>query len=169
MISTTYGPQLIQKIRLLILLFIIGLIISGLTALPLESELKVMHTVIKKSGVDNSLTKWIEHIYLGLHKTNSEFPYISYGTDWLAFVHLIIAIVFIGPLRDPINNIWVIEFGLIACLCIFPFAFVAGAVRGIPLYWQLIDCSFGFIGGLILWRCYRLIKTLTLIQGHPIN
>lgn len=156
------SPQSIQKIRILILFFMIGLVISGLTALPLEYELGVMQSILFKSGFDNSFTQWIEYVYLGLHKTNGEFPFISYGTDWLAFAHLIIAIVFIGPYRDPIKNIWVIEFGLIACLCIFPFAFLAGAARGIPLYWRLIDCSFGFIGGLILWRCYSLIKKLEI-------
>jgi hypothetical protein len=113
-------PQILQKIRVLILLFMIGLVISGLTAFPLEYELGTMHSFIIKSGVNNSFTQWIEYVYLGLHKTNAEFPFISYGTDWLAFAHLIIAMVFIGPYRDPIKNIWVIEFGLIACLCIFP-------------------------------------------------
>lgn len=155
-------PQILQKIRVLILLFMIGLVISGLTAFPLEYEIGLMHSIIIKSGVNNSFTQWIEYVYLGLHKTNAEFPFISYGTDWLAFAHLIIAMVFIGPYRDPIKNIWVIEFGLIACLCIFPFALVAGAVRGIPLYWRLIDCSFGLIGGVILWRTYSLIKKMEI-------
>jgi hypothetical protein len=158
------SPQLFQKIRFLILLFMIGLVISGLTALPLEYELGLMHSTITKSGVNNSFTEWIEYVYLGLHKTNAEFPFISYGTDWLAFAHLMIAIVFIGPYRDPIKNIWVIEFGLIACLCIFPFALIAGEVRGIPLYWRLIDCSFGLIGGVILWRGYKLIKKLAKVE-----
>jgi hypothetical protein len=158
------SPQLFQKIRFLILLFMIGLVISGLTALPLEYELRLMHSIITKSGVNNSFTEWIEYVYLGLHKTNAEFPFISYGTDWLAFAHLIIAMVFIGPYSDPIKNIWVIEFGLIACLCIFPFALVAGAVRGIPFYWRLIDCSFGLVGGIILWRGYKLIKKLATVE-----
>ena len=42
----------------------------------------------------------------------------------------------------------------------FPFAFIAGAVRGIPLYWRLVDCLFGFAGGLVLLFCYRDIRKL---------
>ena len=68
------------------------------------------------------------------------------GFDWLAFAHVVIAILFIGVLRDPVRNIWVVEFGMIACILILPFAFVMGHERGIPLWWQLIDCSFGVFG-----------------------
>lgn len=153
-------PFLIQKIRFLIRLVMIGLIISGITALPLESELKIMHDIVTTKAAGSSLAGWIAHVYLGLQETNLKYPFMSYGTDWLAFAHIIIAIAFVGPLRNPLKNIWVIEFGLIACLCIFPFAFIAGGVRGIPLYWRLVDCSFGLIGGLLLWKCYRLIKKL---------
>jgi hypothetical protein len=85
---------------------------------------------------------------------------MAYGTDWLAFAHLVIAVAFIGPLRDPVRNIWVIEFGLIACVAVFPLAFIAGSVRGIPFYWQLIDCSFGVGGGALLWICYGKVRSL---------
>ncbi|MDB6032636.1 MAG: hypothetical protein JWM16_2974, partial [Verrucomicrobiales bacterium] len=32
---------------------------------------------------------------------------------------------------------------MIACVAIIPYAFVFGAVRQIPIWWRLIDCSFG--------------------------
>jgi hypothetical protein len=91
---------------------------------------------------------------------NERYPFIAYGTDWLGFAHLIIAVAFIGPLRDPVKNIWIIEFGLIACMAIFPFAFIAGAIREIPVFWRLIDCLFGFAGGIVLLFCYRDISKL---------
>lgn len=146
------------KIKKLLLLFIAALIFSGLTALPIEGQLQIAHEFIDKWNLNTSLTQWINHVYTGVRDVNNHYPFIAYGTDWLAFAHIMIAIVFIGPLRDPVKNIWVIQFGLIACLCIFPFAFIAGAVRDIPIFWQFIDCSFGLIGGLILWKCYRLIR-----------
>jgi hypothetical protein len=59
-----------------------------------------------------------------------------YGTDWLAFAHLVIAVAFWGPLRDPVRNIWVIEWGMIACVGIVPLALFAGPVRDIPLWWS---------------------------------
>jgi hypothetical protein len=50
------------------------------------------------------------------------------------------------------------DFGLIACGLVVPFALVAGAVRGIPLYWRLIDCGFGMIAYVPLMICRRLIR-----------
>ena len=29
---------------------------------------------------------------------------IAYGTDWLAFAHITIAVAFLGPLKDPVRN-----------------------------------------------------------------
>ena len=52
------------------------------------------------------------------------------------------------------------HFGLIVCALVVPFALVAGAVRGIPLWWRTIDCSFGVIGGVPLLVCRRLIARL---------
>jgi hypothetical protein len=81
-----------------------------------------------------------------------------YGTDWLAFGHLMIAIAFIGPLRDPVRNIWVVEFGMIACVLVIPAALICGFVRGIPFFWRLIDCSFGVFGIVPLYLAWRLIR-----------
>jgi hypothetical protein len=74
-----------------------------------------------------------------------------------------LAILFIGPLKHPVKNIWVIEFGMIACVAVFPLAFIAGGIRGIPVFWRLIDCSFGAIGIIPLYLSYRMIKKL---PGH---
>lgn len=154
------NQQLETKIHKLLVFFIAALIFSGLTALPIEWQLQIAHEFIDQWKLNNSLTHWINRVYVGVRDVNHHYPFVAYGTDWLAFAHIMIAIVFIGPLRDPVKNIWVVQFGLIACLCIFPFAFIAGAVRGIPIFWRLIDCSFGLIGGLILWKSYRLIRAM---------
>ena len=79
-------------------------------------------------------------------EANERYPFLFYGTDWLAFGHLVIAIVFLGPLRDPVRNIWVIEWGMIACVLVIPTAMLCGPIRGIPFWWRLIDCSFGIFG-----------------------
>jgi hypothetical protein len=46
---------------------------------------------------------------------------------------------------------------------IFPLAFICGPIRHIPFYWQLIDCSFGIIGIIPLFFCYRWIKQLEIL------
>ncbi len=155
------------RIRVLIITFIVFLILSGITAFPLEAELKFLVDSSTSSPV--SLREWLNTVYQAIKDTNNNYPFMSYGTDWLAFAHIVIAVVFIGPLRDPVRNIWVIQFGMIACLMIFPLAFICGPIRHIPFYWQLIDCSFGLIGFIPLYKCYRYIRKLEklTIVIHP--
>ena len=73
----------------------------------------------------------------------------------------VIAVAFIGPLRDPIRNMWVIEFGMIACILIIPWALMFGVIRHIPWFWSVIDMSFGIFGIGPLWLIRRDILRLT--------
>ena len=150
-------------IRRWVIFFIVALVLSGLTAFALETELNglLAYWPGRHEGEpEGSLYRWVRKVYEALRETNSHYPFLAYGYDWLAFAHLVIAIAFIGPLRDPVRNKWVIEFGMIACTLVFPLAFIAGTVRGIPIPWRLIDCSFGAIGLIPLVICYRKICTL---------
>jgi hypothetical protein len=147
-----------RKIKWLIWFFISMLVLCGITAFPLETELGIIRKILGNS--DSGISLWIARVHEGLKATNEQFPFLAYGTDWMAFAHLVIAVVFIGPLKDPVRNIWVIEFGIIACLMVFPLAFIAGSLRGIPIYWQMIDCSFGVFGLITLVYCRNLIKNL---------
>jgi hypothetical protein len=84
----------LKRARALVLLIIAGLVVSGATAIPLETELKLLVRWID--------WPWIIKVRDGLIDTYAKYPFIGYGTDWLAFGHFAIAIAFIGPLRDPI-------------------------------------------------------------------
>jgi hypothetical protein len=150
--------KLRKKIRILIILFIIGLLFSGITAFPIEAQLRIAADHI--SIFPEFIRDWINSVYEAVKNTNANYPYLSYGTDWLAFAHIVIAVAFIGPLKDPVKNIWVIQFGMIACMLVFPLALIAGPIRGIPFYWQMIDCSFGVFGFALLYWCYRSIRKL---------
>ena len=152
-------------IRAWLVFFIVALVISGLTAFPLETELRFASEILHWLGfIPDAFTMWIDRVRDALIATNDDYPFLAYGTDWLAFAHLVIAVAFIGPLRDPIRNIWVIQFGMIACAGIIPLALIAGTIRGIPLGWQLIDMSFGVFGISPLLIVYRLIKKLEAAQ-----
>jgi len=83
---------------------------------------------------EGKFSAWIEKVYAGVSDTNQRYPFLSYGTDWLAFAHLIIAILFIGPLIDPVKNSWIISWGIICCLLVFPLALIAGPIREIPFF-----------------------------------
>jgi hypothetical protein len=153
---------LLRRIRILLWVFIIGLVISGLTAIPLETELGLLTRWTGDSS--SSAAKWFMKVHDALVRTNANFPFMAYGTDWLAFGHFVIAVAFIGPLRDPVKNLWVVEFGMIACVLVVPFALVMGGVRDIPLGWRFIDCSFGVFGIIPLWLCRRQIQALANIN-----
>jgi hypothetical protein len=146
-------------IRRWLVFFIIALVMSGLTAVALETELGwlVRNWPAWNSG---NLYNWVRKVYEAIRAANGQYPFLLYGCDWLAFAHLVIAVVFIGPLRDPVKNVWIIEAGMIACVGVFPLAFIAGPVRGIPVYWRLIDCSFGLIGLIPLIICYKKIRMI---------
>jgi hypothetical protein len=154
--------KIINKIRAIIIFFIIALVLSGITAFPIETELQILNNNI--GLFPEFIRNWLADVYFAVKTTNTNFPFLSYGTDWLAFAHIVIAVSFIGPLKDPVKNIWVIEFGIIACLMVIPLALFAGAVRGIPFYWRIIDCSFGILGLFPLIWCRKLIKKLELIN-----
>jgi hypothetical protein len=147
-------------IRRWIIFFMIILFISGLTAIPAEAGLSFLSRCFPPGTM---IGAWIDKVHTGVANTNRDYPFIAYGFDWLAFAHFVLAILFIGPLRDPVRNKWIIEFGIIACLLIIPFALVAGYFREIPFWWRLIDCSFGVFGIIPLRICLNRITQLELI------
>jgi len=83
-----------------------------------------------------------------------------YGMDWMAFAHLLFAILFYGLYKDPIRNKWLVSFGLVACVAIAPIALGFGHLRGIPLIWQFLDMAFGVIAGALLLRIKSLIQSI---------
>jgi hypothetical protein len=156
---------LLRRYHLVLGLFIIGLVLSGITAFPLLHELRLLaswlgiqdHAEYARHG---GLSYWLGYVWHGLEVTQAQFPFVAYGTDWLAFGHLMIAVFFIGPWRDPVANAWVLKVGLLACAGVFPLALICGEVRGIPLAWRLVDCSFGFFGALPLLYCQKLVRQM---------
>lgn len=160
-------------IRSITLFFIVALVVSGVTAFPLQTELKILCDIL---DIDQSLPSshysgfqyWIAHVAEGLNYIYIHYPFLAYGYDWLAFAHIVIAVAFIGVLSKPVRNIWIVHFGMIACIGILPLAFICGSIRQIPFYWQLIDCSFGVFGIIPLYILHRYIKKLEkLIDYKP--
>jgi hypothetical protein len=150
----------LKQIRFFIFSFVVLLIISGVTAFPIQWEFDLAHNCLKDSDRNSLIGQWFFNVYDAVTNTYEKYPFMAYGTDWLAFAHIVIGIAFIGPYRDPIKNVWVIQFGMIASILVFPLAFIAGPIRGIPFFWQLIDCSFGVFGFLLLYYIHRKIKKL---------
>ena len=157
------GPA-IRRIRILLGLFVFGLVVSGLTAFPIRMETVILNGIVGEGSPTQSwwpaLATWISFVHRGVLDTSQTYPFLLYGTDWLAFAHIVIAVAFIGPLRDPVRNIWVVEFGMIACVLVIPLALICGPIRGIPFFWRLIDCSFGIVGIVPLVLAWYLIRRI---------
>jgi len=154
-----------RRIKWLTSFFIFSLVVSGVTAIPLQSELNLLVNFCGPGG-ESSEMHWLLLVRDALAQTQVQHPFLFYGTDWLAFGHFVIAIVFIGALREPVRNRWLFDFGLIACVLVIPYALVFGGVRGIPFWWRLIDCSFGVLGFIPLWFCRQW--TIELEQREKI-
>lgn len=169
--KTNSTPQQLQKqIKTLSIIFIIGIILSGVTAFPIETEIKLFDTYfINCVWLQNylpSIYTFLLSVSKGVHETAASYPFIFYGTDWLAFAHIIIGSAFIGVLRDPVRNIWIVEWAMLACLMVFPLAFICGSIRGIPFIWRLIDCSFGVFGMIPLWILRNKIMQLEKLTTY---
>jgi len=160
------------RIRFWLALFMAGLVVSGVTAFPLQTELHWILSMLESPPLQRlaettHLLPWIVLVHRGVTETNVRYPFLAYGTDWLAFAHLLLAVLFLGPYRDPVRNKWIITFGLVACGGVIPLALIAGHVRGIPIPWRMVDCSFGIFGAIPLLRCRQLISDLERHDCQP--
>lgn len=157
------ASKAILRFRIALALFIVGLLVSGITAFPLLREMRLL---VSWLGLENAssaegytgLSFWILTVKFGLEEMYARYPWIAYGTDWLAFGHIAIAAFFIGPLVRPAESRSVLHAGIAVCILVIPLALICGAIRGIPFYWRLIDCSFGVLGMLPLFYCLGLPK-----------
>ena len=55
---------------------------------------------------------------------------------------------------------------MIACVLVIPFTMIFGNLRGIPIGWQLVDCSFGVLGIVPLALARRSIRELQAIEAN---
>ena len=144
-----------KRVRWLIGAVIFGLVVSGVTAFPLLQELRMLEPMFDDGS---ELGRWIHRVTVGLEDTYAAYPFIGYGTDWLAFGHLVIAMFFVLPWQDPKRYEGVLWVGVWASLLVIPLALICGPIRGIPFGWQLIDCSFGVLCLVPLGLALRWIR-----------
>ena len=149
-----------KSIRRWLAFFMVALVLSGLTALDVETGIWWLSGHFGPGTIQD----WISKVLASVREVGLNHRFLFYGYDWLAFAHLVISVAFIGPYKDPVRNKWVIQFGRIAACMVIPFAFIAGGIRGIPLWWQLVDCSFGIVALVPLTRCWWLIEKLEILE-----
>jgi len=82
---------LLRRIKFLTWLFIAGLVLSGATAIPLQTELswlvRGMHAreLIDAAAAPPAWALWLVKVQDALRETGRQYPFLFYGTDWLAF------------------------------------------------------------------------------------
>ncbi|WP_250006265.1 hypothetical protein [Actinoplanes sp. M2I2] len=156
-----------KAIRVWLGVFVAGLVLSGVTAFPLVTEVRLLAGILGHVPAPDALVAFIERVREGLTVTAEQYPFIAYGTDWLAFAHVMIAVAFIGPWRDPVRNVWVVEWGMLCCVAVIPLALIAGPIRELPWWWLPIDISFGVLGIIPLLIVRRLIRRLDAGRSEP--
>lgn len=165
------SPQhLERRIRIFLVVGAVVIALSGITAFPLVWELGLLARWLGIPDGANpqhfsGLAWWIATVRNALLETDAKFPFLAYGTDWLAFAHIAIATSFWGPFKDAVRNIWIVEWAMLACLGVIPLALICGPIRGIPFGWQIIDCSFGVLGIGPLWVLRSWIKQIEKLQA----
>lgn len=162
---TSRDTRDIRFIRGWIVLFMVALLLSGLTAVPLEWGTRWLAGLTVSWG--SPWHEWAAYSAEAVAHVGDTYPMLFYGTDWLAFAHVVIALAFIGPYRDPVRNRWVVQWGLLCCLLVLPLAFLWAPVRGIPFFWRCVDASFGVIGALPLWVILKRIDKLAMRRSDP--
>ena len=139
----------LRKIRYMMGFTIFGLGAIAIIAFPVVTNIQWLDSFAGNTSpvadITPALANWISTATAAVVDTNALYPFLFYMSDWMVFSHVIIALFFIGPFRDPVKNIWVIQVGLAACILVIPTALIAGSIRGIPFFWQLMDCGFSVI------------------------
>ena len=162
--STTNERRLRNQIKLVIVITIIGLLLNGFSAVPLRTEMRLL-----LSGSDSFpqfLQDWWLYVNQGVLETSDKYNFMRYGFDWLGFAHLLIAIAFIGPLRDPVKNQWVVQWGMIAAALSIAMAFGWERMRNIPVWWSFIDAGISYAAFVLLWICNRWIQQLKMMRAE---
>ena len=67
--------RLISQIRRLIITFIVLLVLSGITAFPLEWELSILVDVTK--DFPQFIREWLNGVYQAIKETNNKYPFMS--------------------------------------------------------------------------------------------
>lgn len=160
--ATSSVSAQLRKIRFVVSGFIALLVLSGLTAFPVHTELNFLKEHF--NWFPQFMQPWLFTVAEAVNTTAGKYPFLIYGYDWLAYAHIVIALFFVGVYRDPVRNAWVLRVGMLACAGVFVLAFSCAGIRGIPIFWTLIDCSFGFFGIIPLLIAQRWINQLEKLQ-----
>ena len=155
----------VKRAKWMLGIVVFGLFMSGVTVWPAVPELKMAVRIIwgddEPTGV---LHSFIIRSIEGLKSVEVNYPFMLYAHDWLAFAHIVLAILFAGAIRDPVRNVWIVQCGLIICALVPILAGICIPIRGLPLVWFWIDFAFAPAAALPLWIALRDIRRASRVR-----
>ncbi len=151
--------QTLFRAKMMLAIVSFGLFVSAVTIWPAQWELETLVSVVwGDREATGAMHRFLLEVIEALDTIGARYPFLWYGYDWLAFAHLMLAILFAGAIRDPIRNVWVIQFGLICCALVPVLAAVFVPIRGLPLGWLVVDFAFAPAAAVPLWIALRDVR-----------
>ena len=136
-----------------------GLFVSGVTIWPWDIELSFAISALQAIAGPEPLIQLLQDIQQDMRLLEQSNSFVLYVADWLAFAHLVLAVLFLMALKNPIRNVLVVRFGILCSLSVPVLAITCIPMRGIPLFWILIDSSFALCA-IPLWIALKDIRRL---------
>ncbi len=162
--ETVEATSIRKRIRLLLVVFVVGLAFGCQMVLFVRPELAWLNRILgpgtRTERIWPAMSAWINHLHQGITTTYAEYPFIAYCMDWLVLAQVGFMIIFIGAVIDPVRNLWIIRSGMVICLLHVVTAAVSGGLHGVPFFWQILDASFGVVGVVVLYAAYRYVGYL---------
>jgi hypothetical protein len=155
-----------KRAKVMLGIVVFGLLVSGITVWPAVPELKMAVSLVwGDAAPGGTLHAFVLKAIEGLESMQANYPFMLYAHDWLAFAHIVLAILFAGAMRDPVRNVWIVQCGLIMCALVPVLAGICIPLRGIPLIWFWLDFAFAPAAALPLWIALRDIKRAEAEEG----
>ena len=107
--SDMRAETLLRQIRWIVAFFIIGARPQRYNGLSSFARTGVTWTTLgdrpsSPCSEYSGLRLWIAAVWEALRFQNIQYPFLAYGTDWLAFGHLVIALFFVPAWCDPVRH-----------------------------------------------------------------
>jgi len=151
----------------LLVVFVAGLVFGCQMVLFVRPELAWLNSILgpgtRTEQIWPEMSAWVNHLHQGITTTYAEYPFIAYCMDWLVLAQAGFIILFIGAIIDPLRNIWIIRSGMVICLLHVVTAVASGGLHGVPVFWQILDASFGVVGLVVLYAAYRYVGYLKTV------
>ena len=83
-----------RQIKKYVWIFIVGLVLSGLSAIPLVWGVDFVVDILEEIEFHSQVFSLMKQVQNVLIFNAEHFPFMAYGNDWLAFAHFLFALLF---------------------------------------------------------------------------